>query len=211
MNRSWQTLCIAISLCLFAAATALSQVIPVPENLWRLVAQEDTDGDRRITVRDHTTPFTIRDKNGAALREVDGVYPLSILLQELKRAEEGHRNEMSMAQVNLDEPVVDRTHRLIKEFSWDALTRRIDAEHLAQVVHDPKAASAVDHLYVPASDPVAVRYFQALERSSIGHEGGRAIKVVILPAPCEAADQLVRHLDGEHGILKRYRGILFHP
>jgi hypothetical protein len=99
-------------MCLLAAPAALSQALPVVENLWRLVPQEDTDGDRRITIHDHTTPFTLRDKNGAMIRTVGDVYQLSVLLQELKSAEGERHRERALEQLGLDESVVDRTHRL---------------------------------------------------------------------------------------------------
>ena len=47
--------------CVLATALAFSQTVPVSENLWRLAAQEDTDGDQKITAHDRTTPFTIHD------------------------------------------------------------------------------------------------------------------------------------------------------
>jgi alpha,alpha-trehalase len=52
-----------------------------------LLAQEDTDGDRKITILDHTTPFELRDDAGVTVRVEAGEYPLSVLMQELKRAE----------------------------------------------------------------------------------------------------------------------------
>ncbi len=48
-----------------------------------------------------------------------------------------------MNQLQLDEDIVDRTHRLIKTKFWDALTRRIDEDHFNQVVDDPKAISKI--------------------------------------------------------------------
>ncbi len=126
--------------------------MPVAENLWRLVAQEDTDGDQKITIHDHTTPFEIDDKNGATLRTLTNFYQMSVLLQELKRADDQHKPETTMDNLQLDESAVDRTHRFIKDNFWNALTRRIDAQHLDQVVRDPKAAAKYDYLYVPAAD-----------------------------------------------------------
>jgi alpha,alpha-trehalase len=186
---------------LVATATALSQTVPVPDNLWRLADQEDTDGDRRITVHDRTTPFEIRNLDGSVARTVTNVYPLSVLLQELKRADDRHTGEVTLIQLRLDEPVVDRTHRLIKEFYWDALTRRIDADHLDQVISDPKVASNYDYIYVPGSDPVAAKYFQALEVTGAEHNRSPALKVVVLPPPDKITGAFVRHLDGAHGIL----------
>ncbi|MDE3066156.1 MAG: trehalase [Verrucomicrobiota bacterium] len=187
-------------LCL-AAVAGLSQTVPVPENLQRLVAQEDTDGDKKITVHDHVQPFQIQGANGATLAVVKGVYPLSVLLQELKRAEHQHRLKIRMSGLKLHESVVDRTHRLIRQYYWDALTRRIDASHLDQVVHDPKVQAKEDYLYVPASDTNAVRYFQSIEKTADAKGRWPALKVVLLPSPDKITGEFVRELDGEHGLL----------
>ena len=66
-------------------APAAAQTVPVAPNLWRLIAQEDTDGDQKITVHDHTTPFVIREANGAPARTLTDFYQMSVLLQELKQ------------------------------------------------------------------------------------------------------------------------------
>src|SRR5580692_11073487 len=150
---------------LLAAHVAAAQTIPVADNLWRLVAQEDTDGDQKITVHDRTTPFIIHDDHGAPVRTLTNFYEMSVLLQELTRTEDRHTNEISMDNLQLDESAVDRTHRFIKEYFWNALTRRIDAQHLDQVLRDSKTSGLYDYLYVPAADPVAVKYFQSIENS----------------------------------------------
>jgi alpha,alpha-trehalase len=187
--------------CCWLATSAQAQTVPVVDNLWRLEAQEDTDGDHQITIRDHLTPFQIRDETGAVVRTVTNEYQLSVLLQELKRAEDRHTNKIAMAHIQLDETIVDRTHRFIRDFFWDALTRRIDAHHFDQVVSDPKVPSKYDYIYVPGSDPVAVKYFLALEQSGPARHRSPALKVVILPAPEKFTAAFIRNLDGSHGIL----------
>ena len=74
------------------------------ENLWRLVAQEDTDGDQKITVHDRTTPFVIHDQNGAAARTLTNFYQMSVLLQELKRADDQHTKETLWTICNSTNP-----------------------------------------------------------------------------------------------------------
>jgi len=175
--------------------------VPVPENLWRLVAQEDTDGDRKITVHDQTTPFVIRDRTGAAARTITNFYQMSVLLQELKRADDQHEQETTMDNLQLDESAVDRTHRFIKDIFWDALTRRIDAGHLDQVVRDSKAAGKYDCLYVPAADGAAVKYFESIGKSSLAKNRSPELKVVPLPPPDKITGEFVRNLDGAHGLL----------
>lgn len=202
MNFAPARLRIALACCLLATVSSFAQTIPVPQNLWRLVAQEDTDGDRRITIHDRTSPFEIRNQSGAEVRAVTNVYPLSVLLQELKRADDRHHAEVDVNHLRLNESIVDRTHRLIKDFYWDALTRHIDAGHVDQVVHDdPKVSSKCDYIYVPGSDETAVRYFREVERAAADRRRSPTLKVVVLPPPDKITGRFVRDLDGEHGLL----------
>jgi alpha,alpha-trehalase len=180
---------------------AFSQTVRIPDNLWRLAAQEDTDHDQKITIHDHLTPFAIRDTKGAQVRVVTNEYQLSVLLQDLKHADDQHTPEISLADLRLDENIVDRTHRLIKNVYWDALTRRVDAAHIDQVVQDPKVVSKADYIYMPGTDQTAVNYFEAVERTAAAQNRSPALKVVLLPAPDKITGAFVRNLDGEHGLL----------
>ena len=186
--------------CLLTTAPAFAQTVPVSDNLGRLVAQEDTDGDQKITIHDRVTPFIIRDQRGAA-RTLTNFYQMSVLLQELKLADDQHLKETTMDHLQLDESAVDRTHRFICENFWNALTRRIDAAHLDQVVRDSKTDAKKDYLYVPAGDPVAVKYFKDLEKTDLGHHRTPPLKVVVLPPPDQITGEFIRNLDGEHGLL----------
>ena len=196
-----QSLAGATALSVVAVASAFSQTVPVSENLWRLVAQEDTDGDQKITIHDHTTPFEIYDQNGTVAGTLTDFYQMSMLMQELKQADDQHTKTISMNQLQLNEDIVNRTHRFIKDKFWGALTRRIDAEHMDQVVHDSKAISKYDYVYVPAADKIAVRYFQALEKARNTRHRSPPLKVVTLPSPDQINGAFVRNLDGAHGIL----------
>ena len=189
------------ALCLWFAGSASSQTIRVPQTFWRLVAQEDTDGNKKITVHDKTTPFEIRDETGADVRVVTNEYQLSVLLQNLKQAEDNHTPKISLDQLRLDENIVDRTHRLIKNVYWNALTRRIDAAHVDEVGHDPKVVSKDDTIYVPGADKAAVNYFEGVEKTATEQNRSPALKVVLLPAPDKITGAFVRNLDGAHGLL----------
>ncbi len=201
MRRACQFLAGTLAVCWLAINSAFSQVIPVADNLWRLVKQEDTDGDQKITVHDRTTPFAIHDEIGVDVRTVTNEYRLSVLMQELKQADDQHTKNLTMNELQLDEDIVSRTHRFIKDKFWDALTRRIDAEHFNQVVNDPKAITKYDYIYVPAADETAVHYFQALEKERNAKHRQPPLKVVTLPSPDQITGEFVRDLDGEHGIL----------
>lgn len=180
---------------------AAAQPVPVADNFWRLAAQEDTDGDRKITIHDRVTPFALKNSGGATVLTVSNVYPLSVLLQELKQADDAHQREIAANALRLDENVVDRTHRLIRDVYWTALTRRIDAAHVDAVVHDAKAVSKCDIIYVPGADTNAVNYFQGVERAAAMANRSPALKVVALPPPDQITGAFVRNLDGAHGIL----------
>jgi len=190
----------ALAGCLLTGITCAQNIL-VADNLWRLVAQEDTDGDQKITVHDRTTPFIIRDEHGAPARTLTNFYQMSVLLQELKRADDQHIRDTLMDNLQLDESAVDHTHRFIKEYFWNALTRRIDAQHVDQVVSDSKTAAKYDCLYVPAADAAAVKYFRDIENSKIGQHRSPALKVVELPAPEKITAAFARNLDGAHGLM----------
>lgn len=201
MKRKFQTLAATLAAGILAATSVFSQTVPVADNLWRLVAQEDTDGDKKITIHDRTTPFTIHNQSGDPARTLTNFYQMSVLLQELKRADDRHTKETTMDNFQLDESAVDRTHRFIKDHFWNALTRRIDAAHLDQVVTDSKATAKYDYIYVPAADEAAVKYFQSIGNSNFAKQRTPELKVVLLPAPEKITGEFVRNLDGAHGLL----------
>ena len=99
MKRSRYILAGALAGWLLTAVFAFSQTVPVTDNLWRLVAQEDTDHDQKITVHDHTSPFEIRDEKGATMRAITNEYQLSVLMQELKQADERHTENIAMNEL----------------------------------------------------------------------------------------------------------------
>jgi alpha,alpha-trehalase len=193
--------CAVVAVWFLSGAIALPQIIPVQPNFWRLKAREDTDGDHKITIHDRTTPFELRDQSNSVVLTLTNVYPLSVAFQELKRADDRHRTEIPLNELPLHEPAVDRVHRLIQNVYWDALTRRIDAEHLDEVVHDSKVQSKDDFIYVPASDTNALRYFQNAAANANQHGRSPSLRVVALPSPEKITGDFVRALDGAHGIL----------
>jgi len=106
-----------------------------------------------------------------------------------------------MDNLQLEESALDRTHRFIKEYFWNALTRRIDIHHLDHVLRDSKSAAKYDYLYVPAGDAVAIKYFRDLENSKLGQHRWPPLKVIILPPPEKITAAYVRNLDGAHGLM----------
>ncbi|MFN8609118.1 MAG: trehalase family glycosidase [Vulcanimicrobiota bacterium] len=133
--------------------------MPVAETLRRLLEQEDTDGDRCITVRDRGPKrFEALCEEGEPLL-VQGTYQLANLLQELALARRAGRDALQVDADKLRQNPVDRLATAIRSRCWNGLTRRMDARGLQKVLHDPKS-DGVLRLYVPATDPGALAYYQ---------------------------------------------------
>ena len=133
-------------------------LVDVQENIDRLIQDEDTDGDKKITIDDTRVQkrgrgdkrFWLITINGKRY-EVVGTYYLSNLLKELKLA---HDQGYTVAQVDtkkIFENPVDQISRSIGEIYWDGLTRRIDEHHLEQILRDEKVtAKGFRYIYVPS-------------------------------------------------------------
>ena len=189
-----------------ARATTVSPAlqVDVKQTLSALEKDEDTDGDKRITVNDPYVSGTERgDKrfwvvaSDGAGYEVSGTYYLSNLLQELSLAVESGLTTVELKRERIFEPPVDRISRSIRELYWDGLTRRIDEKGLNQILSDEKVVTldGFRYIYVPESDRAAYEYVQneAVKNAKL------KLKVALLPAKITA--DYVRHLDGRHGLL----------
>jgi len=179
-------------------------LVDVLQTMEDLLNEEDTDGDRKITVEDLQSGrsprgdgfFMLKDVNGQAV-PVAGTYKLGALLQELAiRYEQHGAGRALLDPAILDEPPCERISRLIRERCWDGLTRRIDGEHLSQILRDEKVRDSGPHrLYVPPDDPQALAYFQDVAH----HHPELNLAVEPLPTPITGA--LVKQLDSRHGLL----------
>lgn len=175
--------------------------VNAPNEMARLLKEVDADNDKKITVDDlhsrnsmsTTSTFWLQDLSHTRY-EVSGVYFLSNLLQELKLASD---RKLSVVHGNrIFENPVHRISRSIRETYWDNLTRRVDAEHLAQVLEDTKLPkSEWRYLYVPATDPDAFAYFK---KAAQAHPEWR-VRVQKLPMKIEEAN--LQTLEGTHGLL----------
>lgn len=135
--------------------------IPVNETLERLLAQEDTDGDRCITVRDRGSKrFEAACVEGDPLL-VEGTYQLANLLQELALARRAGLDALQLDVEKLRENPVARLSTAIRSRCWNGLTRRMDSRGLEKVLRDPKS-DGVLRLYVPATDRAALDYYREL-------------------------------------------------
>ena len=160
----------------------------------KLLLQEDTDKDKKIT-KDDTGPkkFILIDEFSKQEFIVQGTYHLSNLLQELAQLKE--RN-LEIGEIDLDriqENPVERISRKIKDDYWNELSRTIDKKGIAKIFEDEKTTNDVATLYVSAKDKQAVDYFQKLEKELQNFE------VAILPE--NYSMEHVAKLDKKPGIL----------
>jgi alpha,alpha-trehalase len=191
----------------YAETVALSETahpvrVHVDEQLARLLAEEDTDGDGKLTVADTVVGgnrgdgrFQLVGLDGIRY-EVAGTYNLSNLLEELTIASVAGSTVVSVAPALVFENPVHRISRLIGEVYWDALTRRIDGDHLREILPDEKLETGAAHyLYVPYTDTIAFAYF----RREAGARPDPEVRVERLPE--DVTPEYVRSLGERHGIL----------
>ncbi|MCL4704099.1 trehalase [bacterium] len=178
--------------------------VNIRTTLEALMADEDTDGDKKITIDDAHIVGSERGDKRFRMQTVDqqeyevpGTYYLSNLLQELKLAEEAESETARLAASRIFEPPVGRLSRSIKELFWSGLTRRVDEAGLQTILADEKTTTVdgMRYVYVPASDKTAFDYFTGVAQRRPEWK----MKVVRLPRKISA--QYVRNLDGRHGIL----------
>ncbi|NLI75220.1 MAG: trehalase [Candidatus Riflebacteria bacterium] len=177
--------------------------VEVQPTLAALLADEDTNGDRRITVDDPpgnegrgNRSFTLRGTDGRTA-EVRGTTRLAALVQELFLAADAGEQETLLSFERVAENPVQRLSRQISEYFWDGLTRRIDREHLAAILQDSKTEGEEGkrYLYVPASDDEGWSYFSALVPEF------RHLHLEVVRLPATITPEFVRGLDGRHGLL----------
>ena len=178
-------------------------LVNVQENLERLIDEEDTDGDKKITVED--VPLLKKGRGDKRFwliscdgkrYEVAGSFCLANLLQELKLSQDAGFEDTELDLQRIFESPVARISRSIREIYWDSLTRRIDRKNLGQMVKDEKIATTGYHyIYVPYSDTGAFTYFSTVSKEI------PILKVRVERLPAKITPEYVRSLDGKHGLL----------
>jgi alpha,alpha-trehalase len=170
--------------------------------LKQLLEDEDTDGDRRITIDDPSLGRGRGDRRFALVSEaghhysVEGTYYLSNLLQEIALAAEAGDDIVGLDFEKVLARPADRISEQIREVYWDALTRRVDRGSLSRILPDEKSDSSGRFVYVPASDPLAYSLFTDLPDGVSLPTGTR-----IEQLPTVITPEYVRGLDGRHGVL----------
>ncbi len=161
----------------------------IKETLAKLLQQEDTDGDKRITVEDKgPKEFILKIASGDIA--VSGTYRLSNLLQELVLATENGNDYIEAGKI-FEQPA-DRISRMIKTYFWDGLTRTMDEKGLESILLDSKSKAEKPIVYVPFTDDFALTYYQKIAPKF-------NLKVVQLPQ--DITPQYVSSINDEGGIL----------
>jgi alpha,alpha-trehalase len=178
--------------------------VAVVPTLKALLEDEDTDGDRKITVDDPRVAGTERgDKRfwftatDGGRREVAGTYYLSNLLQELIMFKDSAVDTADIDAERIFEKPVHRISRRIREEFWSGLKRTIDERGLGAMIRDEKIAAegGSHYLYVPHDDERARGYFTRLAES---HPEWR-LSVAVLPQ--HITPDYIRSLKGKQGLL----------
>jgi alpha,alpha-trehalase len=208
----------ASSSCIVFIATLLSLIsgskaqetdrtsirILVHPTLDSLIAKEDTDHDKRITIDDPHITGTDRGCKRFWITSLDGkkyevaeTYHLANLLGDLRIAEDEGKDTVSLNVADIFAPPVERISKSIENLYWSRLTRRIDESSLSGIFRDEKA-QAIDgfnYIYVPHNDTMAYNYFY-------GVAGRRAdLKMKVVRLPMKITPEYVRTLNDRAGIL----------
>ena len=169
--------------------------LEIEVTLANLLLQEDTDGDKKITIEDKgPKAFTITSTNGESYI-VKGTYHLSNLLQELVIAKNNGQKTASIPLHNIEELPVARVSRMIKDYYWKGLTRTMDKSGIIHLIHDTKNESLASdklRIYVPFSDEFAFQYYKNLE-------GKFPVETIKLPE--RITPEYVKSINDKPGIL----------
>ena len=165
----------------------------ITQTIEKLLAQEDTDGDKKITIDDNgPKKFLLNGENGNSA-VIKGTYQLSNLLQELALAK---KNNTEFAEIDLNEITEDpvkRISRKIKNLYWNGLTRTIDAIGVKKILEDDKIENEIAYLYVPFGDEIVFDYFRKLEAA--------IPKLKVVQMPKNITPEYVLSLNKKPGIL----------
>ena len=128
---------------------------------YRLLEEQDTDCDQKITVLDRGSR-RFRFRLHGESYDFSGAYELANVLAELSIA---RRSGAAPRLDRVDEDPIARTSRAIRAEWWPALTRRLDEDGLPAALEDPKLPGGSNRLlYVPSDDPRAAEYYQRIAR-----------------------------------------------
>jgi alpha,alpha-trehalase len=167
----------------------------IRETIKNLLIQEDTDGDKKITIEDNGPKiFTIRSTSGKRY-PIKGTYYLSNLLQELVRAKNKGLEILELDIAKVEELPVERISRSIKDYYWQGLTRTMDEKGIEALLSDTKNDSLTEDIlkiYIPFDDIIALQYYQQLEKK---------LPIEAIQLPKIITPEFVKSINTKPGIL----------
>jgi len=170
-------------------------LLDIQDTLNRLLQQEDTDGDKKITIEDKgPKAFKIRSTSGEDYI-VKGTYHLSNLLQELVLAKNEGNEVAEIPLHHIEELPSVRVSRMIRDYFWKGLTRTMDEQGIEGLIHDTKneaLASSKLRIYIPFKDKRALQYYKQLEEK---------LPVKAIQLPEDVTPQFVKSINDKPGIL----------
>jgi alpha,alpha-trehalase len=167
----------------------------INDTLKNLLIQEDTDGDKKITIEDKGPKELVIRTNSGEKYSIKGTYYLSNLLQELVRAKNEGLEVATIAIARIEELPVTRISRSIKEYYWKGLTRTMDAAGIEALFSDTKnetLGAVVLKVYIPFKDTVALSYYHKLEET---------LPIKALQLPENISPEFVKSINLKSGIL----------
>ena len=167
----------------------------IEKTLSKLLEQEDTDDDKKITIEDNgPKAFKLISTEGNQTT-IKGTYQLSNLLQELVIEKQQGKTEATINFNNIDELPANRISRMIRDFYWKGLTRRMDRLGIEALISDTKndtLTAEILPVYIPFSDELALNYYKNLETDL-------PIKAIKLPK--NITPHFVKSINNQPGIL----------
>jgi len=167
----------------------------IRETLKNLLIQEDTDGDKKITIEDKgPKKFVITSTSGERY-PIKGTYYLSNLLQELVRGKNKGLSILELDISKIKELPVERISRSIKEYYWPGLTRTMDEKGIEALLSDTKNDSLTDDIlkiYIPFEDFIALQYYQQIEKT---------LPIEAIQLPKIITPEFVKSINTKPGIL----------
>ena len=169
--------------------------IHIQETLQKLLTQEDTDGDKKITIEDNGPKCFVVVSDTGESYEIKGAYHLSNLLQELVIQKQQGKEVAEISPEVIEKLPTGRISKMIKEYYWNGLTRRMDKSGIEALISDSKNETLTAEIlpvYIPDSDVFALNYYKSLEASL-------PIKAVQLPK--NISPEFVKSINNAPGIL----------
>jgi alpha,alpha-trehalase len=167
----------------------------IESTLSKLLQQEDTDRDKKITVEDKgPKAFEIKANNGENYT-VKGTYHLSNLLQELVISKNEGNLIAKIPISKIEELPVQRISRMIRDYYWKGLTRSMDEAGVEKLIADTKNESLTAKklpIYIPFHDELAFNYYKRLELK---------LPIAAYKLPENISPEYVKTLNKKPGIL----------